>query len=229
MLIGLNGLARSGKDTFGAMLAEEMGFKAHALASPLKEFINKLFGWDERMSDGVLKEEDIWTRNVTSASLDKQMHKFALQLEDVGYNVSQWCGWKDQFLEVFEPYNVHSRQYYLSPRKAYQLFGTEFARDCISTSLWTDLGPRENAIWTDVRFPNEAEALLESGGRVIRILRPGQDTIGESGHPSEAGIGDVEVFATVVNDGTLQDLRNKVKAIAAVLRQDDEQLSMEVG
>jgi len=55
-LIGLSGLARSGKDTTGRFLSELIGCPTYALASPIKQACNELFGWDSRHSDGELKE-----------------------------------------------------------------------------------------------------------------------------------------------------------------------------
>jgi hypothetical protein len=33
--------------------------------------------------------------------------------------------------------------------------------------------PAQGAVVSDVRFPNEAEAIIEAGGVVIRLSRPG--------------------------------------------------------
>ena len=61
-LIGLSGAARSGKDTTGAILASKLGYKTYSLASPIKVVCNDLFGWDDRHSNGELKEvvDEFW-------------------------------------------------------------------------------------------------------------------------------------------------------------------------
>lgn len=55
-LIGLAGAARSGKDTTGEILSRLLGYPTYALASPIKEHCNGLCYWDERHSNGDLKE-----------------------------------------------------------------------------------------------------------------------------------------------------------------------------
>lgn len=55
-LIGLHGVARSGKDTTGQILSGFLGYQTYSLARPIKDVCNTLFGWDERHSDGELKE-----------------------------------------------------------------------------------------------------------------------------------------------------------------------------
>ena len=55
-LIGLTGPARAGKDTAGTVIKWIQGWETYALASPIKETMNGLFGWDGRHSFGELKE-----------------------------------------------------------------------------------------------------------------------------------------------------------------------------
>lgn len=228
-LIGLTGLARCGKDTFGEMLAQKLGYETYALASPIKEFINDLFGWDERMSDGALKEEEIYTAATSYTGLLKAFKGFNELLQSTTllppYANSYFA---DRFLEVFKDYfrrNDGVYQWHISPRKAYQLFGTEFGRQVIKDSLWTDIAPKENVIWTDVRFDNESDAVLKANGKIIHVIRPGQNTIGESTHASEAGLTNINYFATIVNDGTLAELDGAAASLKAVLIECDEELS----
>lgn len=80
---------------------------------------------------------------------------------------------------------------------------------------------QQNWIITDVRFPNEVEAIKKRGGIVIRINR---DQVfmnqkraiktKEQGfeHPSETALDDYKDFdVTINNHGTLEDLFNEVK------------------
>lgn len=77
-------------------------------------------------------------------------------------------------------------------------------------------------IITDVRFPNEAQAIKERGGIVIRVNRPADNKIttfmklqgiGLIEHPSETALDDYEFDEVIINDGTLEDLKEKVRAI----------------
>lgn len=227
MLLGLNGIARSGKDTFGEMLAQKLGYETYALASPIKGFINSLFGWDERMSDGILKEEEIYTQACNWPQIYFEFGKFKGLMDNAGIEYES-RNLPDKFVKILKPYSVCPHQVFqwkISPRKAYQLFGTEFGRECIKDSIWTDIAPKENVIWTDVRFDNESDAVLKANGEIIHVIRPGQNTIGESTHASEAGLTNINYFATIVNDGTLAELDGAAASLKAVLIECDEELS----
>ena len=88
-------------------------------------------------------------------------------------------------------------------------------------------GKAPNWIITDVRFPNEAKAIKDRGGVVIRVNRP-LERLGNSKlpklrhtsitqHPSETALDDYDDFDYVIeNDGTVQDLIDKVMALNIV-------------
>lgn len=65
-------------------------------------------------------------------------------------------------------------------------------------------------VYTDVRFQNEADYVREQGGIVVRIVRPGQ--IAEN-HESELKQSEVAADMEIVNDGSIEDLHNKIRAI----------------
>lgn len=84
-----------------------------------------------------------------------------------------------------------------------------------------------NWIITDMRFPNEMEAVVERGGLTIRVTRlfqtdvidgnkvswipiPGVDYIP---HASETALDDAEFDYEIINDGEIVDLIEKVKQI----------------
>lgn len=104
----------------------------------------------------------------------------------------------------------------VSPRILAQTFGTEWGRQMVHEDIWVSRvigrwrndGYKLTAI-TDVRFDNEAIAILRAGGMVIRVERPDTDDVAE--HASEAGIADNLVHQTVINDGTIQQLDEKVQ------------------
>ena len=62
---------------------------------------------------------------------------------------------------------------------------------------------------TDVRFPDEAQAIKDWGGVLWRVDRPG--LVGGDGHASETAMDDYRGWdEVIVNDGTIAELRAKV-------------------
>ncbi len=88
-------------------------------------------------------------------------------------------------------------------------------RDQIGPDVWVDalarrlsVHPSARYVITDVRFPNEAEFITNRGGQVWRIERPGTRPV--NGHTSETALDDWCFDRTIVNDGSLADLRRKI-------------------
>jgi hypothetical protein len=133
-------------------------------------------------------------------------------------------------------------------REFLQKLGTEAMRDGLHTNVWVnalfadyfckDCGWEEeqkgtidacsgkhelpNWIITDMRFPNELEAVKEKGGITIRVVRPHGYTNPHTGeykemplsyHPSETALDDAKFDYEIINDGTIEDLIEKVKEI----------------
>jgi hypothetical protein len=65
-------------------------------------------------------------------------------------------------------------------------------------------------VFTDVRFQNEADYIRERHGIIIRIVRPG--LIPDS-HESELNQSQIAADYEIVNDGSIEDLHNKIIAI----------------
>lgn len=112
-------------------------------------------------------------------------------------------------------------RYGVSPRQCMQWLGTEFGRKLIADNVWVrvmrsrldDAKARgtPGAIITDVRFPNEADAIREWGGEVWRVVRtPAPPAVNP--HPSETALDGYAFDRVVENVGTLEDLRNRVIA-----------------
>lgn len=66
---------------------------------------------------------------------------------------------------------------------------------------------------TDVRYPNEAEALRARGFRMVRVIRPGQDFV--SSHTSETALDRYPPDVCLVNAGSLAELHIRADALAA--------------
>ena len=69
---------------------------------------------------------------------------------------------------------------------------------------------------TDVRFENETEAILDAGGALVRVTRPGRPDDGDE-HVSETELDDWPCDFEVVNGGTLAELYEAVDKVAAYL------------
>lgn len=91
-----------------------------------------------------------------------------------------------------------------TPRWAMQTLGTDWGRALISESLWADAAVRDvtgNAVFDDVRFDNEADAIRSRGGVIIEVRRHGVGPV--NNHASERP---PEPDHIVFNDGSPDDL-----------------------
>lgn len=101
-----------------------------------------------------------------------------------------------------------------SPREFMQLLGTEFGRKLIDEDLWVDAWKRrvagvEKTVTTDIRFPNEAKALADAGGKLYRIERDTNENE-YSLHESEQHIPNLPVSAIIDNHGSVEDLHQEM-------------------
>lgn len=116
-------------------------------------------------------------------------------------------------------------------RKAMQLVGTEAVRKTLGDNVWVDRAlrawvrdGRPSAVISDVRFDNEAQAILALGGHIVRIVRP--DNVGltgtEAAHVSEAGVSEDLIDIEVVNNGSIGDLHAEARKLVQLLAGDEE-------
>jgi hypothetical protein len=73
----------------------------------------------------------------------------------------------------------------------------------------------DRAVFTDVRFPNEVDAVKSLGGIVVRVERPGVGPVND--HISDTGIDALPVDFVIYNDGTVAGLHERVLAIAGIV------------
>lgn len=228
ILIGLTGRKRSGKDTVAGFLREE-GFDRVAFGDPIKEILANLnpyvdgarisgsfaesretFGLLSSMLGAIPRHTSVHSPTVDDAAqaldiLDPFVTS-TVRLADLLLEVGgDWDQLKD------EEGNPHHREI----RRLQQVLGTEVGREVLGESIWVDTGMEKVAkvhargvpvVVTDCRFDNEAEAVREAGGKVVRVVRPSLPAPTD-GHASESGISEHLVDREIVNDGTLDDLR----------------------
>ena len=197
-LIGLTGKKRSGKDTVAARLVERHGFARVAFADPLKE---AALGLDPL----------IWIENDEMGPLKAAGWRVPLGPCERLSSLVAAVGW-EHAKEVREV------------RRTLQRYGV--AIRALQPEFWVDQGLAKaealldagtSVVITDVRFPNELDAIGARGGFHVHVDRPGVDT--SDPHPSETALepfyddADVEVL----NHGDLADLADAVDTMARYL------------
>lgn len=166
MLIAFNGKLKSGKDTAGERLAEMTEWDAIqvSFAKPLKES--------------------------AAALLDIDPVEWETYKNDPEVRILLADGWRDG-PEGYEEPNI-IREF--TAREFLQRYGTESHRDKFGSDFWVkqaldDYYPMPGVYFyvTDCRFINEAEAIKNVGGIVVRVI--GEDSDGDA-HISEIGLPD---------------------------------------
>ncbi|MGP3686216.1 hypothetical protein ACTVZO_16170 [Streptomyces sp. IBSNAI002] len=109
-----------------------------------------------------------------------------------------------------------TKDVYPEVRRYLQQLGTEGGRAVLGENVWVDALLRDYESWgptviTDVRFPNEADAIRSRGGLVLLVERAGQDHIAHAGHASENALAGYAFDGVIRNDGTVWDLYEGVR------------------
>lgn len=117
----------------------------------------------------------------------------------VGIDVYGWDGIKERSPDI---------------RGLIQRFGTEVGRDMFGEDFWVDYALRNvpdgsRVVVSDVRFPNEANAIKELGGTVWRISRDG--VYAANDHISEHALDEYTFDGKLHNSGTIEYLQDLVK------------------
>jgi hypothetical protein len=91
-------------------------------------------------------------------------------------------------------------------RQYLQWYGTEAHREVFGDNFWVEQARAKLAdhdgkivVVTDVRFPNEAEAVFNAGGRVVTVRGPFEVEAADDGHASEAPLPSCQVDHVLMN------------------------------
>lgn len=112
----------------------------------------------------------------------------------------------------------------LTPRRMLQLLGTEAVRGTFGDDHWVKRlmltvealkNHRTYVIVPDVRFESEAAAIREAGGHVWHMVRKFDTALSPlaQSHSSEQGVEFKDGDLQILNNGTLEDLREYVDSI----------------
>jgi hypothetical protein len=192
MIIGINGYAGSGKDTIGTII-QYLQCKnpttpiQEVLKDPLHNqwWLEDSSGWEIKKWAGKLKTIASLLTGIPQEKFeDQEFKKTNLGPEwDQSIPGEDWIDGKP----VMVPMTV---------RDLLQKLGTDACRNGLHKNTWVNalmadyipvaLEQPSKWIITDTRFPNEAQAIKNAGGIVIRVDRPGVKAIND--HPSETGL-----------------------------------------
>ena len=199
-LIGVSGKINSGKDAVGSMLryiTEKSNKKNYSVRQYIQGLENNAFrpgsDYQIRKFADVIKITTAAILGVPVSMMEDRKYKatglgslwttYHLQNRSSGYSLKYPT--QDQRREAIvrlanhPTYNERDYSLYeeeLTPRRILQLLGTEAGKRVIHENIWVNASFAEftedsHWIFTDVRFPNEVEAIESRGGIVINILR----------------------------------------------------------
>ena len=203
MIIGLVGFIGSGKGTVGDIL-ETQGFFKDSFAKPLKDACSIMFGWPREMLEGDTEVSRKWREEPDSF-------------------------WSEKFGYTF------------TPRLALQLMGTEAGRNVFHQDVWVisllNRAKGKDVVVTDVRFKNEINYIQQNGGVIVRVRRGEEPDWYKLAEDAAAGFSSAimgmrdkgihqsewdwigsEFNYTIDNDGTVNELGNKVKELLQFIR-----------
>lgn len=105
----------------------------------------------------------------------------------------------------------------ITPRRIMQTLGTDWGRKMIHQDIWVlpwrvqvrraFEDDHKLVVCDDVRFHNEVRFIKRMGGKVIRI---NSDRVKQGSHESESHIPELDVDADVENNGSLEELSEKI-------------------
>lgn len=187
-LVGMIGKKRTGKDTFASVLTEGFGYTKVAFADPLRDMaydLNPIVG--------------TFPLSPKPGVIQTREWRYAEVIDALGYELA-----KDYVPEI---------------RKTLQKLGQAVrAQD---PDYWLRAGiARATAVGgpvvvTDVRFPNEADAIRNAGGYLVRVTRDLPDDGDRD--ISETALDDYRENVRITNNGSLEDFGYLAASLATDL------------
>lgn len=203
MIIGISGLAGSGKDTAADILVSQLGAVKISLADVMKRICQETFDFSE---------EQLWGPSEKRNESDKRYMR--------GYEGSQPIYLSPrvalQFLGTDWGRNCYENVWIDYTLRIADKLLTSNAQYSRTKGLWLDpeSQPVKCVVIPDCRFRNEFNAIKATGGKLIRLKRAAAGLQGtEALHASETeqqSIRDTEFDYVVENNGTISELAAKL-------------------
>ncbi len=240
MIIGINGYAGSGKDTVGKLIqiaaCKEIpeGYHIEDLIEGYDHhewWLEEKSGWEIKKWAGKLKTIASLLTGIPVEKFENQEFKKTNLGPEWSYLGPSCDGGKTRFSTA----DLVEKQ--MTVRDFLQKLGTDGLRDGLHTNTWVNAlmadykptqvqwsdgpiggyedGPMPNWVITDTRFPNEAKAIKDAGGIVIRVDRPGVKAIND--HPSETGLDSWNFDHKIMNGS---DMISLLFTVGSILRKE---------
>ena len=231
MIIGIAGRIGSGKDTVGSIIQY---LTTHPKSNGKTDggSINRSYGsylidigcghepnWEIKKFAGKLKQ-------IASLLTGIPVEDFEDQEFKKSYLGAEWGTVESNPLNAVPVFEDVAFNHLMSVRELLQKLGTEAIRDGLHPNAWVNALMCEykrpkmseynpsNWIITDVRFPNELEAVEDVKGLTIKVVRPVEKSKTPARlHPSETSLDKAEFDYEIINDGSIEDLIEKVRQI----------------
>ena len=208
MIIGLSGYMQSGKDTAGEIIKILSTVRNHKVmedefGNPLTDTKGNYVTYPDTYLFQIKKFAEK-LKEVASVMTGIPREKFEDQDFKAGNMPEEW--WEDG-----KPMTV---------RQFLQRLGTDAVRHKVHVNAWVNsaMSGYDNSkhwVFTDCRFPNEAQAIKDRGGIIIRINRypPGCSPKFMDRTESEVSLDDWDFDHVIHNLGTIEDLKAQIKEI----------------
>ena len=240
MIIGLSGYIGSGKDTVATIMqciqagnADDVVIEGVLSNYATNQWwLEERSGWEIKKFAGKLKQIASILTGIPVEKFEDQEFKKTFLSREWDTIVPKPGRREDGIFGTGEKMIKQT-----TVRELLQKLGTEAMRDGLHTNTWVNalfadyklqvgqydgIAIRDsypNWLITDVRFPNEAQAIKDRGGIVIRVNRPSKFTgdLSVALHPSETSLDNWEFDVNLENDSNIWDLIRKVKVLTPLL------------
>lgn len=190
ILIGINGKIGSGKDSFADFAVEKYNYKKLYFAEPLKYEVKEF----------LLKNNLSFTdENLFGSQEDKEK-------EIVFDNINLICKNFFPFSDFKNKINGNKSTY----RFLMQWWGTDYRRVMCDDNYWVkkfieDSKKYDKVICSDLRFPNEYNAIVDNNGMCIKIVRDNNFKSNTHVHISETALDYItDWYDVLYNNSTLE-------------------------
>ena len=226
MIVGICGLAGSGKDTAADRLVKKHGFVKVSLADPLKRYCKEVYDFSD---------EQLWGpsqfRNAPDLRYPRtELNQNVPPSENMTYLTPRYAlqklgtEWgRDCYDNTWIDLGIRTAQKLLNGGKPHYYYSAQ--KGLWECPCWNDTRPYQThphgivpkvpgVVIPDIRFKNEVAAIKAAGGELIQIIRLGSGLEGEAAaHRSETEQLEIPIEAfdfRINNSGTMEMLLQAV-------------------